>query len=107
MGRPRCPFCKRKLEIRKEHEDGGWSAYCTHCTMDAGHFSSKKELKRVFKGRKLRLKRCPLCDNKPEVFTSIWDGKRYYTIRCNHCHMDVGAIEGEEKAAKVWNSRGK
>lgn len=105
MSKPRCPFCGKKLDVRKEHDEGGWSAYCFHCTMDAGHFETKKELKRVFAGRKLRLKRCPLCGNKPEMRCSVWDGKRYYTTRCNHCYMDVGAIEGEENAVKAWNTR--
>ena len=32
-------------------------------------------------------------------------GAEYYTTRCNHCYMDVGAIEGEENAVKAWNRR--
>lgn len=105
MTKPRCPFCKRKLEIRKEHEDGGWSAYCTHCTMDAGHFSSKRELKDTFAQRPKEPLGCPLCGGEPKMWHSVWDGVRYYTIRCQDCSMDVGGIKGKRKAVRAWNTR--
>lgn len=107
MSKPRCPFCGRKLEVRKEHEEGGWSAYCTHCTMDAGHFDSEEQLRETFSNRPEKPMPCPLCGKEPEVYVSVWERKRYYTIRCHGCRMDMGQMDDERKAVRTWNKRRK
>ena len=106
MKKPRCPFCGRKLVVCKEHDEGGWTAYCDHCTMDAGHFDTYEELLDTFAGRLRRPRRCPLCGRRPEVSVSSYStGKTWYMIRCRHCLMDVGQFDSEREALRTWNRR--
>ena len=105
MSKPTCPLCGQELDVMKLHEEGGWTAFCDDCTLDAGHYDTYEELVEVLSRRPGEPFGCPLCGKQPEILSSRYEGVDYYTIRCRDCFLDVGGIEGRKEAIRTWNAR--
>ena len=53
-----------------------------------------------------KLKQCPFCGGEARIReVSIGDSYDGFTVECGNCAVDIGNINTEEEAIKLWNRR--
>ncbi len=52
-----------------------------------------------------KLKSCPFCGSKADVFENKFEGNKIYMVACEQCGISTAAYEHEQSAINDWNKR--